>query len=74
MRYEIQTFTLCDGWVNTWTDNDELPVTFETLDEAENELKDYLEDLRLETYNGTLTDFDIESFRVSVVDSERLEA
>ena len=38
-RYEIQTFTLCGGWVNTWliieADNTETSETFATEDEAQ---------------------------------------
>jgi hypothetical protein len=43
--WEILTFTLCDGFVNTWTDDDETPVLFATKDEAAHELKRHLADL-----------------------------
>lgn len=38
-RYEIQTFTLCGGWTNTWfiieEDNTETPETFASEAEAQ---------------------------------------
>jgi hypothetical protein len=50
--YEIQTFTLCDGFVNTWLDNDDQPVTFATLAEARSELADLLWCTRHDSNNG----------------------
>jgi hypothetical protein len=55
-RYEVQTFTLCDGFVNTWSDNDDTPVTFETKAEAEAELAAHLEDLEDAFKHGDLSD------------------
>ena len=40
--YEVQTYTLCDGWTNTWRVNDELEF-FDSFGEAVNELDDYLQ-------------------------------
>ena len=40
--YEVQTYTLCDGWTNTWRVNDELDF-FDSFGEAVNELDDYLQ-------------------------------
>lgn len=45
MNYEIQTFTLCDGFVNTWNE-DGKPLTFKTRSDAELELKIHLQDMR----------------------------
>lgn len=44
MRYAIETFTFCDGFVNTWTDDDQNPVTFDTKLQAEIELHEFLSD------------------------------
>jgi hypothetical protein len=38
--YEIQTYTLCDGWTNTWRVNDELEF-FDSFAEAVDALDDY---------------------------------
>ena len=42
--YEIQTFTLCDGWVNTWHTNGK-PTVFKSFGEALDELDEHLADL-----------------------------
>jgi hypothetical protein len=43
MKYEVQTYTLCGGWINLWTDDDSEPVTFDSREAAEAYLSDYLE-------------------------------
>jgi hypothetical protein len=47
-RWEIQEWSLCDGWLNAWTDcyanGDVIPVTFASEEEAEEELRAYLEE------------------------------
>ena len=46
-KYEIQHFTLCDGWVNTWTieqDNgDSEPEYFDTFADAVDALDEFLD-------------------------------
>jgi len=42
--YEVQTYTLADGWMNCWQDDDGNPVLFPTLAEAQEELADYRQD------------------------------
>jgi len=42
--FEIQHYTFCDGWVNTWSDGQGNPTTFETAQEAQQELSEFLED------------------------------
>jgi hypothetical protein len=45
--YEVQHYTLCDGWKNTWTTyrNDrEVPTTFHTYEDALNSLEGFLMD------------------------------
>lgn len=48
MRYEIQHYTLCDEWINTWTieqDNGDFePEYFDSLEDAEMALQDFLND------------------------------
>lgn len=43
-RYEIQTSSFCDGFVNMWTDDNEDPITWETHEEATRALRLHLED------------------------------
>ena len=33
-RYEIQTSSFCDGFVNMWSDDNEEPITWATRGEA----------------------------------------
>ena len=44
--YQIETFTLCDGWLNTWQDQDGTPVVFTTELAAVDELNEFLEDTK----------------------------
>jgi hypothetical protein len=43
MKYEIQHWTLCDDWVNTWTtydqDENEIPTIFDSYQDAQNALR-----------------------------------
>ena len=60
MRYEVQTFTMIDGWVNCWTE-DEQPLTFATEQEAQQAIEDHIADCE---------EFDIEcddEYRVAAV-------
>jgi len=43
MRYEVLTDTFCDGWVNTWSADDQ-PHIFNSLAEAQAELDNFLLD------------------------------
>ena len=55
-KYEIKTFTLCDGWINTWMYDDTEPVQFDTYSEAEFELKLHLQELREAWEDGNMED------------------
>lgn len=44
--YQIEHFTLCDGWINTSTDEHGEPVLFDTLQDAQNELESHWQDLQ----------------------------
>ena len=74
-RYEVQTWTLCDGWINTWsiieeagdnifTDN---PETFPTREEAQQALNEFLFDIQSEIDTGQRSadeGYDAEDFRI----------
>lgn len=55
-RYEIQTFTLWDGWTNTWfiidKDNSEIPETFASEAEAQQALDEFLHEIQEEIDAG----------------------
>lgn len=44
MRYEVQTNSFCDGFINMWSDDNEDPITWETKSEAERALALHLSD------------------------------
>ena len=44
--YQIEHFTLCDGWINTSTDDNGEPVLFDTLQDAQSELESHWRELQ----------------------------
>ena len=53
--FEVQTFTLCDGWINCWSIEDEhgsRPETFDTHAEAQAEIDDFFEEIELQIEAG----------------------
>lgn len=68
-RYEVQTDTICDGWVNTWheydDDNNEVPMTFDTFEAAVEELDEHLYDMQKAYNMGDIsTPEDRDNFRI----------
>lgn len=74
-RYEVQTFTLCDGWINSWTiiedggnnTTTETPETFATRAEAQAALDEFLAEIQDEITSGQRTPdegYDPEEFRI----------
>jgi len=52
--FEVQTFTLCDGWANCWLitdENGEQPETFKTEAEAQAEIDDFFEEVESQIAN-----------------------
>lgn len=43
-KYEVQHYTLCDGWVNTWHCGDDELEQFNTYNDAHDALNAFLED------------------------------
>lgn len=72
MKYIIETYTLCDGWINTWSHEDwagiTIPTTFDTREDAEAELAYFLQDEAQEYKNGNIAGLsDPEDFRITEV-------
>ena len=68
-EYEVQEYTLCDGWINTWTtyddDGNEVPSTFRSKQDAEDELYDFFYQCREAVEDGNMSDEpDHEEFRI----------
>ena len=60
MKYEVQTYTVCDGWVNCWTtihENDnETPAIYATREEAEAAITDHLADVAYAVKAGEMAE------------------
>jgi hypothetical protein len=63
MNYQIETYTLCCGWVNIWSDDDVL-VTFDTYAAASADLAEYLADLAHAVKVGHLDDYNPDDYRI----------
>ena len=67
MKYEVQTYTLCFGWVNIWQDDDKKPVVFDSREAAKAYLSDYLADLTNAVKIGYLDDFNPKDYKIEKV-------
>lgn len=64
MKYIIETYTICDGWINTWSDDDG-PTVFDSKQDAEIELSYFLQDEMQEYKNGNIAGLsDPDDFRI----------
>ena len=67
-RYEVQEYTLCDGWVNNWTheqDGDYIPTQFDSQLEARACLDEFFNDEAEAVAQGYIEDMpDAEQFRI----------
>jgi hypothetical protein len=66
MKFEIQTYTLCAGWINIWADDGE-PVLFDTREAAQAELADFLAEQAHAVQLGYLEDFSAEDYKIEEV-------
>ena len=57
--YEIETFFVCGEWESTSGE------TYSTIEEAEKELKDFIEDCEYSVRMGYMDDFNANDWRVS---------
>ena len=69
MKYEIQHYTLCDGWINTWINWDDQgncqPETFDTFADACMALDEFLEDEAWELEQGNIeSPYERDEFRI----------
>jgi hypothetical protein len=73
MKYEIQQYTLCDGWINTWSIEESgvsKPLVFDSKEEAQKELDDFLREIAEEIKSGERAPehgYDAENFRIEEV-------
>lgn len=72
MRYQVLQYSLCDGWTNNWTVNDE-PMTFASAEEAQAEIDEFLADIQADIDCGDREPDDgysPDEFMVAPVDEE----
>jgi len=62
-RFEVQTYTICDGWVNCWCDEDE-PAYYDTHDGAQAAIFEFFADL---SRAGIVQAYRLEDYRVRPV-------
>ena len=55
-QYQIQEWTMMQGWTNCWTDDSQQPGTFSTISQAEQELALHLFDLMMAWEGGEIED------------------
>ena len=67
--FEIQHYTICDGWINTWSIcDDEIPERFQSYDEALIALNEHIDDIKFEYKAGNIADlYTEEQFRIKEV-------
>jgi hypothetical protein len=67
-KYEVQEYTLCDGWVNNWShtqDGSNEPTQFISREGAQAELDWFLKDCLEEVKAGNMADApSLEDFRI----------
>ena len=73
MAYIVETFTLFDGWTNTWTHENwagiTIPTAFDTREDAEAELSYFLQDEIQEYKNGNIAAVsNPENYRIVEID------
>ena len=56
-KYEIQHFTICDGWINAWT-VDGKPEYFESYKQAEKYLKEDVDEWNSQCEKGCEYEYD----------------
>lgn len=59
MAWEVQHYTMCDGWVNTWTETTdspegiiEQPCVFDTEEEAQTALREFQQEVEQDIETG----------------------
>ena len=71
-KFEVQTYAVCDGWVNCWTDGEGVRQTYATKEEAENEIDEFIVDQNIAVFNGHITDAaSSDEYRVREVEAKK---
>lgn len=66
-KYIVEHQTLCDGWTNTWTIDDE-PEVFDTYQDAENALDSFLSEEKKAFKRGEIDNmYEADEFRITEI-------
>jgi hypothetical protein len=66
-KFEVQHYTLCQGWINTWTVDDE-PETFDSYKDAEEALDYFLKEEKQAFKRGEIdSPYEEDEFRISEI-------
>jgi len=65
MRYKIENFTLCDGWINTWYYDNAMHITFASYGEALKALNNHYDELTEDVESGFIEPYNFSDFRIS---------
>jgi hypothetical protein len=69
-HFEVLTFTMCDGWVNCWSEYDEetateSPSIFATRIAATRALRDHLNEVRRAVLDGDMDEaYSLHNFKI----------
>lgn len=77
MTFEIQHFTLCDGWINTWSDDHGHPIPFTTEKEAQQALNEFFDELQESVERGDMDKhsmYDQDVFRIVPIRNKKEES
>jgi len=74
MPYEVQHYTLCDGWINCWTTTDkdgvESPSIFNTYTQALDALTDFLAEEHEAFVEGNIDSmYEADEFRIMEIEN-----
>lgn len=73
MKYEVQHYTLCGGWINTWLICEagiETPHIFDNKEEAQAELDEFFADIKAEIKRGERAPdegYSADEFRITAI-------
>jgi hypothetical protein len=66
-KYELQTKTILDGWINIITGANGKPIQFDTLEEVRNERESFFVDCIEAVSRGDMDDFDPADHRIEKI-------
>jgi hypothetical protein len=63
-HFEIQHYTVLEGWINTWYAQEGIPTYFSSIAAAEDELREFFLELEDEVEAGAIEPYNEAEFRI----------